>query len=67
MKINKSEIIREVVFTNKELKEKLGLEGDIEEIVLWKGDREKPEKTEWEFRTIEKFVNPKQNVGVKDD
>jgi len=60
MKPKKTKIEKEYVFTRKELKEKLGIEGNISKMDLWSGlspnDEEKKvsrNKTEWIITTIE--------------
>jgi len=60
MKINNSIISRDYIFTNKDLREKLGIKGDIQSITLWKGlspiQQDKgisEDKVEWEIVTHE--------------
>ena len=60
MKPRKTRIEREYIFTQKELKEKLGMEGDISQMDLWKGLSPHKEKTkffrnriEWRITTLE--------------
>ena len=60
MKINNSTISRSYIFTNKDLKDKLKIKGDVQEISLWKGlspiQEEKgvsEDRVEWEMVTHE--------------
>ena len=59
-KPRKTKVEREYIFTQKELKEKLGMEGDIAQMDLWAGlspDKEERKvsrnTTEWRITTIE--------------
>jgi len=60
MKIENSETKRNFVFTQKELKEKLGLIGDIEDMGLWSGlspndveEGKDKDNCQWAIETIE--------------
>lgn len=60
MEIENVTINRNYLFTQKELKEKLGIKGDIKEIGLWEGlsptqeeEGKSKEKTQWAIETEE--------------
>jgi hypothetical protein len=61
MKKVTEKITRNYIFTQKELKEKLGMKGNIEHVELWSGayqyeatkETETKDKNEWEIVTTE--------------
>ncbi|RPJ51804.1 MAG: hypothetical protein EHJ95_04870 [Methanobacteriota archaeon] len=62
MKLNSTKVERRYIFTQKELCEKLGIEGTIRAMGLWsglspdeEGKGESTDKNEWEITTLELF------------